>query len=45
MYKILKKKKYFLDSIEFSEIRDQNIEEIRKIRNSQIEILRQKNIF
>ena len=33
MYKILKKKKYFLDKIEFSEIRPQNIEEIRKIKN------------
>ena len=42
MYKILKKTKYFLDKIEFSEIREQNIEAIRKIRNSQIEILRQK---
>ena len=44
MYKILKKK-YFLNGIEYSVIRKNEFEIIRKLRNSQIKILRQDNFI
>ena len=44
MYKILKKK-YFLNGIEYSVIQKNEIEIIRKLRNSQIKILRQNNFI
>ena len=44
MYKILKKK-YFLNGIEYSSIQKNEFEIIRKLRNSQIKILRQNSFI
>ena len=44
MYKVLKKK-YLLNGIEYSSIKKNEFEIIRKIRNSQIKILRQNNFI